>query len=293
MVNDLQVRIGNEIKKIVDKASNVNIVSDMPFDDTQIILLEELNNLSVQQALADDEVQKDPRKLLYKTNQNFKKALVSLCLTQALVNKRSKGFYTKEYFEENIHVSTTENGNYKNVEFGNCEEKEILSAINEEMVFDYVLYSQGRGIEAFSMEKTDCRGVSAFTPGGNQTYEFARFEKLYHEEKVRKLAEEKEKLQLAFKETFLRELAVGMAQQQLSSNQNIGQLVSSIFEKESYLEAINQILDNSLADKIVDEKKPQIMKDKTVKQNLLVAPDKDYTQEFIRYVEHKREGRSR
>ena len=293
MVNDLQVRIENEIKKIVDKASNVNIITDMPFDNVQIILLEELNDLSVNQALQDEEVQKDPRKLLYKTNQNLKQSLVSLCLTQALVNKRSKGFYTKEYLETNIHVTTTEDGKSKKIEFGNCEEKEVLAAINEEMVFDYILYSQGRGIDAFSMEKTDCRGVSAFTPGGNQTYEFARFEKLYHEEKARKLAIEKEKLQLAFKETFLRELAVGMAQQQLATNQNIGQLVSSIFEKESYLEAINQILDNSLADKILGEKEHQTKKDETVKKNLLAVPNQDYTQEFIKYIENKRSGRSR
>lgn len=293
MVNDLQVRIENEIKKIVDKASNVNINTDMPFDNVQIILLEELNDLSVNQALQDEEVQKDPRKLLYKTNQNLKQSLVSLCLTQALVNKRSKGFYTKEYLEKNIHVTTTEDGKSKKIEFGNCEEKEVLAAINEEMVFDYILYSQGRGIDAFSMEKTDCRGVSAFTPGGNQTYEFARFEKLYHEEKARKLAMEKEKLQLAFKETFLRELAVGMAQQQLATNQNIGQLVSSIFEKESYLEAINQILDNSLADKILGEKEHQTKKDETVKKNLLAVPNQDYTQEFIKYIENKRSGRSR
>ena len=293
MENELQVRIENEIRKIMDRASNVDIYTDIPFNDVQLTLLKELNYLSVNQTMYDEEAQRDPRTIFYKTNNNLKKALVSLCLTQALVNKRSKGFYTKEYFEANINVTTIEEGNAKKIEFGKCEEKEILAAINEEMVFDYVLYTQGRGIEAFSMEKTNCRGLPNFTPGGNQTYEFARFEKLYHEEKTKRLTEEKEKLQLAFKETFLRELAVGMAQQQLEKNENIGQLVNAIFEKESYLEAIDQILNNSLSNQIADEKQQKLQQNQSIKNNLIEYRDNDYTKEFIAYIEHKKNGRSR
>ena len=293
MENELQIRVENEIKKIMDRASNVDIYADVPFSDVQLTLLKELNYLSVNQTMCDEEAQRDPRTIFYKTNSNLKKALVSLCLTQALINKRSKGYCTKDYFEANINVLTKGDGSSKKIEFGNCEEKEVLAAINEEMVFDYILYSQGRGIEAFSMDKTNCRGLSSFTPGGNQTYEFARFEKLYHEEKTKKLAEEKEKLQLAFKETFLKELAVGMAQQQLEKNENIGQLISSIFEKESYLEAIDQILHNSLTNQAENEKQQKLQQNQSLKSNMIEYRDNDYTKEFITYIEHKREGRSR
>ena len=114
-----------------------------------------------------------------------------------------------------------------------------------------------------------------------------------HEEKTKKLAEEKEKLQLAFKETFLKELAVGMAQQQLDKNENIGQLISSIFEKESYLEAIDQILHNSLTNQAENEKQQKLQQNQSLKSNMIEYRDNDYTKEFITYIEHKREGRSR
>ena len=92
---------------------------------------------------------------------------------------------------------------------------------------------------------------------------------------------------------FLRELAVGMAQQQLEKNENIAQLVSAIFEKESYLEAIDQILNNSLSNQIANEKQQKLQQNQSIKNNLIEYRDGDYTKEFIAYIEHKKSGRSR
>ena len=120
MNNQLQLRIQNEVNKIIKNASDVEIVSNVAFNDVQLALLKELNYFAATQALQDDEVERDPRKILYKTNQNFKQSLVTLCLTQVLINKRSKGYYTKEYFEANIEVRTIEE-RVKQVNFGRCE----------------------------------------------------------------------------------------------------------------------------------------------------------------------------
>ncbi|MBQ2811538.1 MAG: hypothetical protein IJF12_05150 [Alphaproteobacteria bacterium] len=287
MQQNLQLKIENEIHKIVKKASDVEIVTDEPLDDIQIVLLKELNNFSVSQTLYDEEVQKDPRKILYKTNQILKESLVALCLTQVMINKRSKGYYTKEYFDANIDVSTVADG-VKKINFGKCESSEVLAAINEEKVFDWILYCQGRGIEAFVMEKTDCRGIEGFVPGGKQTYEFARFEKLSDEEKRRKQAIEKEALQLEFKQSFLRELAIGMAQKQID-NPQILDIVKSIFEKENYMDAIGNFLHNEPL-----EKTNEFSSITNEKQKLLtVQNSKDFAQEFLRYELQKQKQKSR
>ena len=287
MQQNLQLKIENEIHKIVKKASDVEIVTDAPLDDIQIVLLKELNNFSVSQTLYDEEVQKDPRKILYKTNQILKESLVALCLTQVMINKRSKGYYTKEYFDANIDVSTVADG-VKKINFGKCESSEVLAAINEEKVFDWILYCQGRGIEAFVMEKTDCRGIEGFVPGGKQTYEFARFEKLSDEEKRRKQAIEKEALQLEFKQSFLRELAIGMAQKQID-NPQILDIVKSIFEKENYMDAIGNFLHNEPL-----EKTNEFSSITNEKQKLLtVQNSKDFAQEFLRYELQKQKQKSR
>ena len=287
MQQNLQVKIENEIHKIVRKASDVEFVTDVPLNDVQMALLKELNNFSVSQTLYDEEVQKDPRKILYKTNQMLKESLVALCLTQVLINKRSKGYYTKEYFDANIDVSTVAEG-VKQINFGKCESSEVLAAINEEKVFDWILYCQGRGIEAFVMEKTDCRGVNGFVPGGHQTYEFARFEKLSDEEKRRKQAIEKEALQLEFKQSFLRELAAGMAQKQID-NPQVLDIVKSIFEKENYMDAIGKFLHNEPLEQtneftIIPNGRPKL---------LTTQNSKEFTQEFLMYEKQKQKQRSR
>ena len=287
MQQNLQVKIENEIHKIVKKASDVEIVTDVPLNDVQMTLLKELNNFSVSQTLYDEEVQRDPRKILYKTNQMLKESVVALCLTQVLINKRSKGYYTKEYFDANIDVSTVADG-VKKINFGKCETSEVLAAINEEKVFDWILYCQGRGTEAFVMEKTDCRGVDGFVPGGPQTYEFARFEKLSDEEKRRKQAIEKEALQLEFKQSFLRELATGMAQKQID-NPQVLDIVKSIFEKENYMDAIGNFLHNEPLEKtndfsIMPNGRPKLL----TEQN-----SKEFTQEFLMYEKQKQKQKSR
>ncbi len=296
MNNSLQKRIQDEVNRIIDEAADVKIVSNVPFDDMQLALLQELNYFSAVQTLYDEEVQKDPRKILYKTNQNFKKALVALCLTQVLINKRSKGYYTKEYFEENIDVKTVEKRT-KQVNFGRCENEEIIGAINVEKAFDWILYCQGRGIDAFVAEKTDCRGLEGFVPGASKTYEFARFERLHNEEQRRKQAIEKERLQQEFKQSFMKELAVGLAQQQIENNSaNVLDIVSSLFQKENYSNAIEKILDNHLLEKqqenLIDERVKvydKVEQTREVSQKLLTDNSNNYANAFFQFVKQQNE----
>ncbi len=287
MNKSIQVRVQNEIDKIIKMASDVEIISNIPFNEMQLALLRELNYHAATQTLYDDEVERDPRKILYKTNQNLKKAVVALCLTQVLINKRSKGYYTKEYFEENIEVKTINVG-LKQINFCRCEDDEILSAINEEKVFDWILYCQGRGINAFSQEKTDCRGVEGFVPGASSTYEFARFQNLHNEQQRRKNAIEKEKLQLEFKQTFMKELAAGLAKQQLEQNPNVMELVASVFEKENYTDAINKLLDNHLEQQkdVISEK---ITNFNNEPANLIEYHSNNYAENFVLFVNKQKQ----
>lgn len=293
MVNELQERVENEIAKIIKKASEVEIVSNVPFNQTQMALLRELNYFATTQTLYDEEVLRDPRKILYKTNQNFKTSLVSLCLTQVLINKRSKGYYTKEYFEHNIDVKTIDSG-VKRVDFNHCEDSEVLAAINEEKVFDWILYCQGRGIEAFVAEKTNCRGLEGFVPGYSPEYEFSRFERLHDEAKKRKQAEEKEKLQQEFKTSFMKELAVGLAKQQIENSSNVIDLVSSLFEKENYNDAISKLLNNSLEnDNKQDDIKDNFLDEKLLSreksQKMIANYSNDLPDGFIQYVKAQKQ----
>ena len=293
MENNLQIRVENEINNIIKKASEVEIISNIPFNETQISLLRELNYFAATQTLLDEEVLRDPRKILYKTNQNFKTALVSLCLTQVLINKRSKGYYTKEYFEKNIDVRTIDAG-VKRVDFGNCEDSEVVSAINEEKVFDWILYCQGRGIEAFVAEKTDCRGLDGFVPGYSQEYEFSRFERIHSEAKRRKQSEEKERLQQEFKTSFMKELAAGLAKQQIENSSNVMELVSSLFEKENYNNAIAKLLNNSLENNYqLENVKDEYIKDKPLlqekSQQMIANYSNDLSDGFIQYVKKQKQ----
>ena len=178
-----------------------------------------------------------------------------------------------------------------------CENEEIIGAINVEKAFDWILYCQGRGIDAFVAEKTDCRGLEGFVPGASKTYEFARFERLHNEEQRRKQAIEKERLQQEFKQSFMKELAVGLAQQQIENNSaNVLDIVSSLFQKENYSNAIEKILDNHLLEKqqenLIDERVKvydKVEQTREVSQKLLTDNSNNYANAFFQFVKQQNE----
>ena len=118
MTIDKQQLVNEAVNKIVEKACNQQIQSDIAFDEEQLELLHQLNIFSVKQILDDLEVKRDPRKISYMANQEMKTALVALCLSRSLMNPRAPKSYNKEYFEENINIETID-GNIKNITFKN------------------------------------------------------------------------------------------------------------------------------------------------------------------------------
>ena len=98
--------IKNEIQKIVDKIAEREITSNVFLSPRQLDILSQLNNFSTNKILGDPEVEKDPRKIAYKTNEELRFALIALCLSIALTDHRSKSKYTKEYFANNIYVKS-------------------------------------------------------------------------------------------------------------------------------------------------------------------------------------------
>ena len=239
----LQKIIDDRIREIIDKASNASILSNILLDTEQLELLHRLNVFCVSQVLDDIETLKDPRKIIYKSNQEMKIALLALCLTRALTNHRSKQKYTKEFFERNINILSDADGT-KNVDFGQIEEAEADKALNDEIVFDWMIYRDrhGRGINALIDEKTFSCGLEDFNQGGDPVYEFARFQRKYFEHKHRKELSGRESAQEAFRNTIIQQAAVEIDKQQMLAGQNPMELVNLLFDAKDYGQAIAQML---------------------------------------------------
>ncbi len=235
--------IDEKIKEITEKAANTPIACDALLDNDQYELLQQLNIFCAGQVLADAETAKDPRKIMYKTNQELKIALIALSLARALTNHRSKQKYTKEFFEKNINIFSDANGT-KNISFGDIEESEVEKTINSEMIFDWMLYRdrEGRGISALIDEKTFSCGLDDFNQGGDPVYEFARFQRKYFEHKHRKELSGRESAQETFRNTIVQQAAVEIAKQQLLAGQNPMELVNLLFDAQDYNQAIQKML---------------------------------------------------
>lgn len=248
MTAEIQKKINEKIQEIINKAANSSISSNILLDTEQLELLHQLNIFCINQVLNDTETIKDPRKIIYKSSQEMKIALVALCLTRALTNHRSKQKYTKEFFEQNINIYSDANGS-KNIDFGQIEENEAYKAINNEIIFDWMIYRdcQGRGINALVDEKTFNCGLEDFKQGGDPIYEFARFQRKYFEYKHRKELSGRESAQEAFRNTIIQQAAVEIAKQQMLAGQNPLELVNLLFEAKDYNQAISQILSVPLA----------------------------------------------
>ena len=95
-MNNIDEIIRSEIQKIVDKVAERKINTNIFLSSRQLDVLSQLSYFSTHRILNDIEVEKDPRKIAYKSNQEIKTALVALCLTIALINHRSKSKYNKE-----------------------------------------------------------------------------------------------------------------------------------------------------------------------------------------------------
>lgn len=243
MIIDKEQLINEAINKIIERASNQQIQSDIALDEEQLELLHQLNIFSIKQILDDLEVKKDPRKIAYMANQELKVALVALCLSRSLMNPRAPKSYNKEYFEENINIETLD-GNIKNITFKNISEKEVDKTLNIELVCDWMIYrdKDGKGIRALMDAKTFHQDLEDYQKGGHPVYEFARFERKFYEHKRGKDIANKENAQEAFRNAIVKETAAEIARQQIASGKNPMELVSLLFAPQDYNYAVQKIL---------------------------------------------------
>lgn len=255
MTINKQQLIDDAINKIIEKASNPQIQSNIALDEEQLELLHQLNIFCVQQVLYDSEVKKDPRKITYMSSQELKIALIALCLSRSLMNPRAPINYNKEYFEENINIETLD-GNIKNITFKNISEKEVDKALNIELVCDWMIYrdQNGKGIRALMDAKTFHQDLEDYQKGGHPVYEFARFERKFYEHKQGKDVANKESAQEAFRNTIVKETAAEIARQQIASGKNPMELVNLLFAQQDYNYAIQKMLDTPTPTPLIENK---------------------------------------
>lgn len=227
---------------IIDKALNARIESSIDFSFKQLDLIKELNIFCVNQVLNDVEVLRDPRKIIYRTNQELHFALVALALSRTLVNPLSKKSYNKEFLETNISIAT---GNYKNkiIHYGEIDEEEASAYIYPEIVYDWMLYrdKHGRGINALMDTKTHLNRIESYQRGGDPQYEFARFERQYAEQKCRKESQEKASAQQTFRNAIAHTFATEIAKKQIIEGKDPMEFMNMLFASEDYNQSIKYL----------------------------------------------------
>lgn len=227
---------------IIDKALNARIESPLDFSLKKLDLLKELNIFCANQVLDDIEVLRDPRKIIYRTNQELHFALVAMSLSRTLVNPQSKKSYNKEFLQSNISVAS---GNYKNkiINYGEIEEEEAIASIYPEIVYDWMIYrdKNGRGINALMDTKTHLNRIESYQRGGDPQYEFARFERQYAEQKCRRENQDKESAQQTFRNAIAQTFATELAKKQIIEGKDPMEFMNMLFASEDYNQSIKYL----------------------------------------------------
>ena len=223
-----------KIRKIIDtiihKATDIIIESNVDLDEEQIGCLLDLNRYCVNQVLGNSEVVKDPRKIIYKKNQEFLYALVGIVLAQSLTNPNRKNSENKEFFENNITIQSKEES-VKYINFGKIKPENVQEAIYLEIIEDWKIFRDREGLGIISLldEKTNLTGLSGYEKGGDKLYEFARFQRKYTEKERKKEEVARESAQTAFRNAMVQAVATQVAQQQLLEGKNPMEIVEMLF----------------------------------------------------------------
>ncbi|MDR1025851.1 MAG: hypothetical protein LBL47_00490 [Lactobacillus sp.] len=223
-------KIQKIINKIIERAVNVVIDSNVEFDDEQIGALYSLNEYCVNQILNNPEVMRDPRKIGYMANQEMKFALTAICLAQNLVDPLRKYKENLEFFLDNISVTTEEDG-VKSLGFGKIRTEAVQEAIYWDIIEDWKIYrdKEGQGIITLMDEKTNLVRLDGYKMGGNPLYEFARFHRKYTERERKKEEKARESAQEVFRNEMVKAVASHVAQQQLLEGKNPMEMVELLF----------------------------------------------------------------
>lgn len=75
-----ETKTEKDIQELIDLAFSAIVQTSVELEDDQLDALENLNQYCVNAALHNPEVIKKPLKVVYKTNEGLKEALVAICL---------------------------------------------------------------------------------------------------------------------------------------------------------------------------------------------------------------------
>jgi len=230
----------DDVQNLINQAFTCTIFTKVELDDDQMAALQNLNEYCVNLVLQTPEVARKPLKIMYKTNEEIKIALVAICLSHALTNPRRKMFENKQFFEKNINIYNNKD-NTKDIDFGNIDPQNVIEAINWDIIEDWKLYRDREygGIKALVDEKTHLTGLDGFRRGGDPLYEFARFHRKFTE-KENKIAEEGQiEAQNAFRNAVMQSVASEVAKQQLLEGKNPMDIINSLLGQSTKLQLGN------------------------------------------------------
>lgn len=158
-----ETKTEKDIQELIDLAFSAVVQTSVELEDDQLDALENLNQYCVNTALHNPEVIKKPLKVVYKTNEGLKEALVAICLAYSLVNPRRKLRENKEFFDKNITIYQRP-GNVKFIDFGEIAPDSVQAAVYWDIIEDWKLYIDREcgGIKALVDEKTNLAGLDNY-----------------------------------------------------------------------------------------------------------------------------------
>lgn len=232
---DKNITYQEVIQKLIERAIGKNLVADVPLSLHQLNDLANLNEYCVNQTLGDEEVMRDPRKLSYKSNQEFQLALQAICLSQSLIRPNRSYKENREFFSSNITVETMDNGT-KSISFGVVPFDLVQEAIYTGIVEDWKIYRDREGMKIKSLVdvKTNFTGLSGYMRGGNCVQEFARFNRKFYEREKVKEEQAREYLQNTMRGAVVQNLFSKMTDQMLLEGKTPQEIMDSLMHSLEY-----------------------------------------------------------
>jgi len=249
--------IQDAVQKLIERAIGKNLIADVPLSLNQLNDLANLNEYCVKQTLGNEEVMRDPRKLSYKSNQEFQLALQAICLSQSLIRPNRSYKENREFFSSNITVETMDNGT-KSVSFGAVPHDLVQEAIYTGIIEDWKIYRDREGMQIKSLVdvKTNFTGLSGYMRGGNCVQEFARFNRKFYEKEKIKEEKTREYLENTMRGAVVQNLFAKMTDQMLLEGKSPQEIMDSLMNSIEYTpnkarkNYPQQLIDSKVEDKI-------------------------------------------
>ncbi|MFI3241918.1 MAG: hypothetical protein R3Y43_05065 [Alphaproteobacteria bacterium] len=210
----------------LEKFINVEIICSSPLDEEQMNSLYSFNDFCAYQALYNKEVLQDIRKLTYVANNTMRKALIAIGLTSSMLTSQRRNNETKEFYEQNLTIHQSKDA-IKYIDFGNINPQRFTDIINPEIIEDCKVYFdvKGFGISSLLDYKMHLNGLEDFVSGGDDVYEFARFQRKYHELANRKTSNARDSAQEAFRNSMVNSIANKFTEQQMLEGKSMQEMM--------------------------------------------------------------------